>query len=102
MTNHLKEKMIKAQQYLEHALAKEELFWMENARTRQHKHGDRNTSYFHRVTKIKSSRNKITCPRDGDILISDPTKMDAHAVYYYSNIFGFTGDVQNSNLTDII
>lgn len=28
--------------------------------------------------------------------------MDAHAIYYYSKISGFAGDVQNYDLTDII
>lgn len=94
MNDTVKDHEIKAQHELEKALAKEELFWMEKARIICHKHGDRNTSYFHRVCKIKSSKNKITNLRDEDNMITDPDEMAAHPVNYFTNIFGFAGEVQ--------
>ncbi|CAI8589994.1 unnamed protein product [Vicia faba] len=70
MNDELKAQEHKAQHDLEDALAKEEIFWMEKARLRWNKHGDRNTSYFHRVTKIKC-RKKITRLRNGTMQASD-------------------------------
>lgn len=43
----------KAQGDLDLALNKEETFWFEKSKVKWHMEGDRNTAYFHRVTKIK-------------------------------------------------
>lgn len=80
MNDRLREQDIKAQQDLEPALAKEELLWKDKVRTRWHKHGNKNTSYSHKVTKTKGSRNKITNFREGNNLITDPFEMGAHVV----------------------
>jgi len=42
----------KAHGDLEIALNKEELFWLEKSNVRWYLEGDRNTAYFHRITKI--------------------------------------------------
>ncbi|XP_058782945.1 uncharacterized protein LOC131657578 [Vicia villosa] len=102
MTDSLKAQEVKAQIDLEDALVKEELYWMEKARVRWHKQGDRNTAYFHRISKIKRSKNTISSLRNGDLLILDPEDMAAHAVSYFTNIFGFAGTVQDNAITDII
>lgn len=47
-----------AQMKLNDALLKQEVFWQEKARVRWHVDGDRNSRYFHRLTKIK---NKEKC-----------------------------------------
>lgn len=83
-------------------MAKEELFWKEKARTRWNKEGDINTSYFHKVPKIKRFRNKIINLNDGNIIITDLSEIVAHAVNYYTNIFGFEGNPQDNYLTNII
>lgn len=40
--------------------------------------------------------------RDGGNMITDPYEMAAHAVNYFTNIFGFAGEVQDYDLIDII
>lgn len=42
-----------AQVELHQALSFEEEFWKEKAKVNWHCNGDRNTSYFHRLTKIR-------------------------------------------------
>lgn len=38
----------------------------------------------------------------GKYLITDPTELEEHVVTYFTNIFGFVGNVQDSYLIDII
>lgn len=102
MIDMLKDQESKVQQELELALAKEDLFWKEKSRTRWHKEGNKNTSYFHKVSKIKSHSNKTISLRDGNNITIDPSEMVAHAVNYYTNIFVFVGDSQDNDLIEII
>jgi hypothetical protein len=56
---------------LESALNKQELFWQEKANLNWHLHGDRNTKYFHRIAKIKTSTKMITSLQDGEHVLID-------------------------------
>lgn len=49
-----------AQRVLEDALKIQDWFWQEKAHVNWHIDGDRNTSYFHRVTKIKNTTKLIS------------------------------------------
>ncbi|GAU22346.1 hypothetical protein TSUD_106740 [Trifolium subterraneum] len=48
------------------ALHKQEMFWKEKANLHWHLEGDRNTKYFHRIAKIKTSTKMITSLQDGE------------------------------------
>ncbi|GAU17760.1 hypothetical protein TSUD_171480 [Trifolium subterraneum] len=50
----------------ENALNRQELFWKEKANLNWHLDGDRNTKYFHRMAKIKTSSKMITSLQDGE------------------------------------
>jgi hypothetical protein len=63
--NLLHEERVASTMY-EEALNKQEAFWQEKARVNWHLEGDRNTKYFHRLTKIKTSTKTITTLQDGD------------------------------------
>jgi hypothetical protein len=54
-----------AQLDLNQALDRQECFWQEKARTNWHLNGDRNTAYFHRLSKIKNKTKRISSLRDG-------------------------------------
>jgi len=76
-----------AQIKLDEALHRQEIFWLEKIRIRRHLNGDRNTQYFHRVTKIKNKTKLITSIRNQDEIISDPQRVSDHIVNYYHNLF---------------
>lgn len=44
----------------------------------------------------------ITTLRDGENLLTDPTGLVAQTFNYFTNIFGFAGEVEDSYLIDII
>jgi hypothetical protein len=62
----------RAQSKLDDALKRQEWFWHEKSKVNWHVDGDRNTSYFHRIAKIKNTTKVISSIRVEDSLITDP------------------------------
>jgi exonuclease III len=85
---------------LEDALNKQEVFWQEKARLNWHLHGDRNTKYFHRLAKLKSSTKAITSLQDGANVLIDPVHISEHIVNYYKNLFSSNIALQDFVLVD--
>jgi len=79
---------LQAQLSLMRAMNFQDQFWREKARNQSFIFGDRNTAYFHRMARIKSSIKPITFLQDGDDRTTDPSQMEAHVVGYFQNIFG--------------
>jgi hypothetical protein len=71
----------------EEALNRQEAFWKEKANLKWHLEGDRNTKYFYRIAKIKTSSKTITSLQDGDIVHTEPEHISNHVVSYYKNLF---------------
>lgn len=69
------------------ALDIEEAFWQEKSKTTWHLEGDRNTSYFHRITKIKQATKLITSLRDCNHIINDPEQIAFHTTNHFQNLF---------------
>jgi len=82
-----------AQLKLDEALLKQEMFWQEKARVRWHLDGDRNSSYFHRLTKIKNKTKMISSLLVNDELTSDPQMISNHIVSYYNRLFSSSNTV---------
>jgi hypothetical protein len=62
--------------------------------------GDRNTKYFHRLTKIKTSSKIITSIQDGEHVFTDQTQISDHIVNYYKNLFCSNFVLQDSLLAE--
>jgi hypothetical protein len=71
----------------EEALNKQEVFWQEKAKLNCHLNGDRNTKYFHRLAKIKTTTKAISSLQDGDNVLTDQDQIAEHIVKYYKNMF---------------
>jgi hypothetical protein len=84
----------------EDALNKQEVFWQERAKLNWHLEGDRNTKYFHRLAKIKSSTKFITSLQDGDTVITSQEQISEHVVNYYNNLFCTNTVLQDSLLAE--
>jgi ribonuclease HI len=76
-----------AQSNLDDALLKHNWFWQEKAKVRWHTDGDRNTSYFHRIAKIKNTTKLMSALKIGDVLTTDPHLIAEHVVHFYQNLF---------------
>jgi hypothetical protein len=84
----------------EDALNRQEAFWQEKARLNWHLEGDRNTSYFHRIAKIKTSTKYISSLQDGENVITDQGQLADHVVNYYQNLFCSNIALQDSLLAE--
>lgn len=65
--------------------------------------GDRNTKYFHSSTKLKRSRNRISCIEDssGKLLI-EPEEIVAEAVSFFKTLLSSEGgNFQNDFISGI-
>lgn len=89
-----------AQIDLDQALNKQESFWKEKARLNWHVNGDRNTRYFHRITKIKNKTKVISSIRNIEEIITDPQRISNHVVDYYKNLFSTNFVLQDSLLVE--
>jgi hypothetical protein len=70
------------------AFDKEEAFWQERAKSKLHMEGDRNTTYFHRLTKIKFKTKPIIAIKVDDDIIVDLEKIASHfKIYFLLNFF---------------
>jgi hypothetical protein len=85
---------------LEDALNKQEIFWQERARLNWHLEGDRNTKFFHRIAKIKSSTKSITSLHDGEHVLTDNTQIAEHVISYYNHLFCTNTVLQESLLAE--
>ncbi|XP_048608961.1 uncharacterized protein LOC125584486 [Brassica napus] len=81
---------------LSDALKAEEMFWKQKSRVFWLREGDRNTKYFHALTKQRRARNKITQLLDahGNV-VEDEEGLVAIATSYFRQIF------ESSNPEDI-
>ncbi|KAK2374968.1 hypothetical protein QL285_075894 [Trifolium repens] len=76
-----------AQIKLEEALHRQDWFWQEKAHVNWHVDGDRNTSYFQRIAKIKNTTKSIPSLKVGADTITGPRQISNHIVHYYKSLF---------------
>lgn len=86
---------------LNQAYIDEELFWKHKSRNTWIKEGDRNTKYFHTVTKTKRARNNITAITDAEgIVYRGDSEISSAATQYFNNLFK-SSHISETLLTDI-
>jgi len=89
-----------AQINLENALNVGEMFWHEKSKVKWHSEGDRNTTFFHRVAKIRNVSSHITTMRSGDITLDDPKLISAHVVNHFTNMSTINTNVSQNGLIE--
>jgi len=85
---------------LQDALKKQNLFWQEKAKVNWHVDGDRNTNYFHRITKIKNKTKLISHIRNNDELITEQPLIAEHIVSYYKCLFSTNTVLKDNSLVE--
>jgi hypothetical protein len=86
-TDNLRSLERNAQSNLDKALIRQEEFWKEKARLNWQLEGDRNTTFFHRITKIKNSKRLISSIKKNNEVITDQNHFAEHVVEYFKNVF---------------
>jgi len=71
---------------LHKALDIKETFWCEKAKINWYLEGDRNTRYFHKVSRIQNSTKTISYLKDGDNMLQEPEHIAEHITNHFKNI----------------
>ncbi|XP_019451836.1 PREDICTED: uncharacterized protein LOC109353936 [Lupinus angustifolius] len=87
-----------AQKSLFHALEMEEVFWKEKCMINWHTHGDRNTKFFHRVTKIRQATKAMSILMDRERILCNQDDIANHVLNYYTDLFGSTKYIAPNDL----
>ncbi|XP_045802493.1 uncharacterized protein LOC123896099 [Trifolium pratense] len=88
-----------AQVSLNDALRVQEYFWRDKSRSKWFVEGDRNTGYFHKLTKIRHISNRMIRLKAGDNYIEDINDIEHHVLNFYKELFASNN---NCAPTDII
>ncbi|XP_019451876.1 PREDICTED: uncharacterized protein LOC109353976 [Lupinus angustifolius] len=80
----------------------EEEFWKEKSRLNWQTSGDRNTSYFHNIAKIRYATKPMCILRHGDDTLLDRQDIDSHVLEYFTNLYASENETQPSNLIDSV
>ncbi|XP_019433790.1 PREDICTED: uncharacterized protein LOC109340533 [Lupinus angustifolius] len=92
-----------AQSELLIALEVEEAFWMEKAKINWHSMGDRNTSFFHRMTNIRNGTKSLSMLKYGNSTLTSKEDIENHVLDYNTNLFASPNIVvPNSLIQDVI
>lgn len=96
----LLEQEIVAQLELQQALNFEEEFWREKSRFNWHCAGDRNTGFFHRVTKLRHASKTMTLLKNGNDILENHEEIAQHVLHYFSTLYATSNDCQQNDLID--
>ena len=85
------EEVLEVSRKLKEAYRDEELFWKQKSRTTWHAKGDRNTKFYHALTKQRWIQNKIVGLHnsDGDWATSE-AGIEGVAIDYFKDLFSTT------------
>lgn len=93
----LNEQELSAQQELQFVLDYQEEFWREKDRINRFTHGDRNTSFFHKLTKIRHACRQMFVLKAGDNILDNQTDIEHHVLAYYSSLYASDNSYINSD-----
>ncbi|XP_019431828.1 PREDICTED: uncharacterized protein LOC109338930 [Lupinus angustifolius] len=97
-TNLLLAQEEQAQKDLLVALNYEEEFWKEKSRSNWKISGDRNTSYFHKIAKIRFSTKSMCMLRKEDTTLLDQHAIEEHVLDYFTNLYASENETLPSSL----
>lgn len=89
-----------AQIELHKALHFQEEFGREKSRINWHKHGDRNTAIFHKVTKIRNASQLMSILKVGDEILAKQEDIEHHVLQFYESLFATENNCIANELID--
>ena len=87
-----------AQLLLTKALNFQDQLWKEQARNQHFIHGDQNTSYYHRMAKVRLASKSISFLNVENSVITTPADIEAHILAYFQSIFSVDNNCGSNNM----
>lgn len=78
----------------------QEEFWREKARVYCFTDGDRNTSYFHRLARIRCTSKRMYVLKSGDQFLDKQEDIENHVVHYFSSLYASENSCAENDLVD--
>lgn len=91
-----------AQIELHQALSFQEAFWKEKTWMKWYAHGDRSTTYFHKVTKIRNSIKQLSILKVGSSVLDKQSDIENHILEFYSNLYAYDNSCSDNGLVDSV
>ncbi|XP_050379729.1 uncharacterized protein LOC126797093 [Argentina anserina] len=91
-----KESVVSAQ--VHEALLLQEKFLCDKSRIKWLTEGDRNSSFFHAIVKVRHLKHSLSSMRDGNSIIDDPKEISDHVLNYFNDIFTADSFVRDTGL----
>lgn len=85
---------------MERALNYQEEFWREKSWLNWHIQGDRNTDFFHKITKVKSVAKQISKLKKDEDILQSVVDIENDIICYYSSLFGSDNACSNNGLIE--
>lgn len=93
---------LKAQMELDQSLHLQEIFWKEKASLKWFASGDRNSSYIHKMAKVKQSSKMLSFIRHEDRILDKLDDIERHVLDFYSSLFSVDNDCVDNNLVEYV
>ncbi|XP_019413999.1 PREDICTED: uncharacterized protein LOC109325854 [Lupinus angustifolius] len=84
------------------ALSTEEEFWKQKSRLEWHMNGDRNTSFFHRITKIRQISKSLSMLKNGDTMLTDQNAIASYVLDYFTNLLDAPYSTSSNDLIQLV
>lgn len=94
----LLDKEKEAQFVLQKALHFQEEFWKEKSRINWHNFRDRNSAFFHKVTKIHNSSKQMSFLKACNVILDKQEDIEQHALNYYQALFATENSCSSNEL----
>ncbi|CAK8579553.1 unnamed protein product [Lathyrus sativus] len=78
----------------------EENFWQEKSKVKWHTDGDRNTSYFHKMTKIRHYTKLISSIQQDEEVYTEPENISRIFTNHFEQLFTTNNACVNNCLVD--
>ncbi|KAF1866413.1 hypothetical protein Lal_00017796 [Lupinus albus] len=80
------------------ALLVEETFWKEKARIKWHSCGDRNTAFFHKMSRIRQATKAMYLIKNGDNILVEQEDITNHFLNYFTDLYASPNTTTSNNL----
>lgn len=87
---------------LQKALVFQESFGREKAKINWYSSGDRNTAYFHRISKVRAASNSMSMLKLGDLILVEAADIEQYVLEYYSSLYSSDNNYVDNGLIDSI
>ncbi|OMO73971.1 Endonuclease/exonuclease/phosphatase [Corchorus olitorius] len=99
----VRSKELALREELENVLEQEHLLWMQKSRSNWIVKGERNTKYFHTITKKRRARNIIISIKTSDVnTIQEPAEIERTFLHHFKDVYSNQHEESENNIRTLL